>query len=333
MNRHNAILAGLAFLVCAIGLGRAEPQRQFFQIATGSTAGSYFPVGELIAGIVSHPPGVARCDAPWVCGPAGLIVTARTSEGAVANVLAVEAGTTDSGLAQSNIVADAAAGHGDFRARQSHIRVIASLFSEPVQLVVAADSKIESVRDLRGKRVSLGSEGSGVGAVARAVLAAYGVPEWRIKASREPYDVSADLLRKKRLDAFFFLGAAPAPLIGDLFAHGAVRLVPIDGTGRQRLLRRVPSLAAATVPQGAYPGEGAVETVSSRTLWIVRDSVSPDVVYGLLRALFHPANRALLDADGPAARHINLDDATTGLTAPLHDGAVRFYRQMGKLRS
>jgi hypothetical protein len=83
------------------------------------------------------------------------------------------------------------------------------------------------------------------------------------------------------------------------------------------------------VPASAYPGAGAVQTVSSRTLWVVKDSASPDIVYGILRALFHPANRALLAAGEPSARYIRLDGATEGLTAPLHPGAERFYRDMG----
>lgn len=322
-----------ALFALAAAWAQDWPQRQFFQVATGSTAGSYFPVGELIAGIVSHPPGLARCDTPSVCGPPGVIVSARTSEGAVANVLSVNAGETDSGLAQANIVADAVAGRGEFRAkgRQKHIRVIASLFPEAVHIVVASDSRIETVSDLRQKRVSIGTDGSGIGVVAQAVLAAYGLSERDIKVGKEPYDVSADLLRRKRLDAFFFLGSAPAPLIDDLFIHGTARMLPIDGAARRTLLRRMPTLTADTIPQGAYPGAGTIQTVSVRTLWVVKDSADPEVVYGLLRALYNPANRDLLDAEGPAGRHIRLDEATSGLTAPLHPGAERFYRLMGKL--
>jgi len=101
-------------------------------------------MGELIAGIVSHPPGLARCETSGACGPPGLIVSARTSEGAVANVLAIDAGGVDSGLAQANVVADAVAGQGVFRkaGRQTHIRAIANLFPETVQLVVSAGSHI-----------------------------------------------------------------------------------------------------------------------------------------------------------------------------------------------
>jgi hypothetical protein len=326
-----AALAGVAILAASQAQGVSP--RLSFEVATGSTAGTYFPMGELIAGIVSHPPGLARCEVRGVCGPPGLITSARTSEGAVANVLAVNAGSVDSGLAQANVVADAVAGRGAFRkaGRQTHIRVIANLFPETVQLVVAAKSHIAKVADLRGKRVSLGAEGSGASVVAREILAAYGVPEGRLKLRNESYDAAAGFLEQGKIDAFFFQGGTPSPLVFDLLARGSARLIAIDGKARRRLLARVPSLAAGTIPAGAYPGTGAVQTVSSRTLWVVKDSASPSLVYGILRALFHPANRALLNRGEPSARYIRLDGATEGLTAPLHPGAARFYRDMGKL--
>jgi hypothetical protein len=334
MRRHRtiwAVAAGLAVLT--VSQAQGLPPRLSFEVATGSTAGTYFPMGELIAGIVSHPPGLARCEARGVCGPPGLIVSARTSEGAVDNVLAVNAGGVDSGLAQANVVADAAAGQGAFRKAgpQTHIRAIASLFPEALQLVVAANSHIASVADLSGKRVSLDTEGSGAGVIAREILAAYKVPESRLKVRRESYDVSASLLQRGKIDAFFFEGGAPSPLIGDLVARGTAQLIAIDGKARRRLLARVPSLSADTIPAGAYQGMGAIQTVSSRTLWVVKDSASPDIVYGILRALFDPANRPLLDAGEPSARYIRLNQATSGLTAPLHPGAARFYRDMSKL--
>lgn len=332
MNLRWTMGASAAFLA-ALATSQAQPPRVSFELATGSTAGTYFPVGELIAGIVSHPPGLARCDAAGVCGPAGLIVSARTSEGAVGNVLVVNEGDVDSGLAQANIVADAVAGQGAFRkpGRQTHVRAIANLFPETVQLVVATDAHIAKLADLRGKAVSLDVEGSGAAAIGREILAAYGISEKQLKVHSASYDVSAILMLQGKLDAFFFQGGTPAPLVGDLVRRGKARLIPIDGKGRRRLLARVPGLAAATIPAGVYPGVGAIATVSSRTLWVVKDSASPEIVYGILRALFNPANRALLDAGDPAARFIRLDQAADGLTAPLHPGAARFYRDMGKL--
>ncbi len=122
-----------------------------------------FPVGELLASLLSHPPGIGRCDAAPVCGPAGLIVSTRASEGSVANVLAVNSGMVNSGLAQADVVAMAVAGQGPFKkyGPAKKLRVIADLYGEEVHLVAAKNAKIKSVADLRGKRVSLSTEGSG----------------------------------------------------------------------------------------------------------------------------------------------------------------------------
>jgi uncharacterized protein len=322
-------LTVLVILASRLGAAQGQPSRQFFEISTGSSGGTYFPIGEMIAGIVSHPPGLARCDAPAVCGPPGLVVSARTSDGAVANVLAVNSGDADSALAQGNVVADAVAGRGVFRreGRQTHIRVIAGLFPEFIQLVALRSAHIAKVGDLNGKRVSLGNEGSGDEVFARDILSAYGIPLRRIVTRRDSYDASASLLQQGKIDAFFFVGAAPSPLIADLLRRGTAQLVAIDGPGRHRLLMRETSLAADTVPSGTYPGSGPIDTVSCRTLWIVRDSASPNMVYGVVRSLFNPANRALLDAGPQPASRIRLDEATSGLTAPLHPGAARFFRE------
>src|SRR5271154_1735609 len=150
-QRFPALIGFAGFLVLgalAWGAGRGvadtPPARISFQIATGSPAETFFPVGEAIAGLVSHPPGVDRCQNEDVCGPAGLIVSTRTSEGAVDNLIAVNRGDVESGLAQSDVIAAAVKGQGPFKklGPQSHVRVIASLFSEQVHLVVAAKSKI-----------------------------------------------------------------------------------------------------------------------------------------------------------------------------------------------
>src|SRR3954468_12059427 len=128
-------LAGFTALVLAVLIGvensdaaDTPPARISFQIATGSTAGTFFPVGEAIAGLISHPRGVARCEGKDVCGPAGLIMSARTSEGAVDNLIAVNNGDAESGLSQSDVIAAAVKGEGPFRklGAQTHVRVIAS---------------------------------------------------------------------------------------------------------------------------------------------------------------------------------------------------------------
>jgi uncharacterized protein len=322
-------LLGVSTLVTA----QSVPKRIPFVIATGPTGGTYFPIGEAIAGIVSHPPGVSRCETAGVCGPQGLIASARSSDGAIENVLDVNADRVDSALAQSDVVADAFAGKGVFKKNpQTHIRVIAALFPEQVHLVAATHAHIASVRDLRGKRVSIGAASSGTIVPARAVLAAYHVAEWRIRLSHDPADVAASRLDKGDLDAFFFVGGAPVALVQQLVQQKKAVLIPIDGIDRKRLLAADRELSAAVIPANAYDGLGAVQTVSVRAVWIVNDSEPDAIVYGVTRALFNPVNRDTLYGAHSSAKAISLETAALDPPAPLDSGAARFYREMGKLK-
>ncbi len=334
------VLAGLAvpvlavaLLVVSFGSAQTRPARISFQIVTGSTGGTYFPAGRLIAGLISHPPGVDRCDSASVCGPSGLIISARTSDGAISNVLMVNQGSADSGFAQGDVVAEAVAGEGAFlkAGKQSHVRVIAVLFPEDVNLVVAKNSAIRKVADLRGKRVSLGPESSGSSVTAHAIIAAYDLPLWRMKIRHDNADTDAQLMQRGQLDAFFFVGGRPSGLVDDLIARGIARLVPIDGAGRDKLLKSTPAVAANTIAAGTYRGTPAVESVSVHAVWIVNDREPDYLVYGIARALFHPGNRSALDDDGEATAQIRLETSTAELPAPLHPGAERFFREIGHL--
>jgi TRAP transporter TAXI family solute receptor len=317
-----------------IGLGDTGPSRVSFQIATGSTESLYFPVGQAMAGLISHPAGVARCETATVCGPAGVILSARTSEGAADNLRSVNSGTVDSGLSEGDVIAAAVAGQGPFRrsGRARHLRVIASLFTEPAHLVVSVKSNIHTVSDLRGKRVMLGgAENTGAIFRTRAILAAYRVPEQRLRIVRQDAGNPVQLLQGGKIDAFFATAGVPIEGVRDLTARGLALLVPLDGEGRDRLVRAVPQLSPAVIAAGAYPRIGPVETVATRSYWVTRDSEPDALIYGLTRALFNPANRGVLSASHPSAREITLDLAAKNPPAPLHQGAARFYREAGKL--
>lgn len=324
-------LAVLAMLgVAATGPAQTAPQRAAFVIDTGPTGGTYFPIGEAIANIVSHPPGVFRCDTPGVCGPTGLIASARTNPGTIANVFDVNGHYADAALAQSDAVAEAVAGKGAFRSKQSHIRAVADLFPEEVHVVVAVSSNIRSIAQLRGKRVSVGESDSGTIVTAHEVLAAWHLGEAQVKASHTQADAAAYELAQGKLDAFFFTGGAPVPLVAQLIASRKATLLPISGVERARLIKANPSLSATTIPAGTYPGMPAVDTVAVRAVLIVNDQVPDDVVYGVTRALFNPMNRDALNASHPRARLIRADTALTNLPAPLHPGAARYYRDAKK---
>ena len=334
-QRMLAIIALLAFVVLVMGvwltggkLGLAEaPSRISFQIATGTTEGVYFPVGQAVAGLVSHPLGVGRCDTATVCGPAGVVLSARSSLGGADNIRTVNSGLVDSGFADGDALAAAVAGQRPFRSKASHLRVIAALFPEAVHLLVAAKSDIQTVEDLRGKRVLLGQANTSNVTRGRAILAAYRVRAREILSDEPP----AALLRDGKIDAYFAVAGVPLDSIRDLLAHHQARLVPLDGEGRDRLLAAVPQLFPMVISAGSYPGAPAVETVATRAWWFTRNSEPDPLIYGLTRALFNPANRAGLAASHPAGRDITLDSAALNPPAPLHPGAARFYREAGKL--
>jgi TRAP transporter TAXI family solute receptor len=277
---------------------------------------------------------VGRCELQAACGPEGLIASARTSDGAVANALSVNSGAVDSGLAQSDVVAAAWAGEGAFRkaGKQTHLRVLAALYPEDVLIVAAQSAHIASVADLKGMRVSLGTENSGTVVTARAVLAAWRMSERDLNAHHVSPDMAVQMLEKKKLDAFFFVGGSPVPLVQTLTAAGIAKLIPIDGEGRVRLLKAVPSLSADTIAANIYSSAKPIPTVQGRALFIVRDSVPDALAYGIARAVFAPVNADVLASGNRSAALIRLDTAAKNLPAPLHPGAQRFFRERGVLR-
>jgi len=310
------------------------PQRISFQISTGSTTGSYFPVGALLAQLLSHPPGVGRCETANICGPSGLIVSTMASQGSVANVLAVNSGMVTSGLVQTDVVSLAVAGQGPFRkiGAAKRLRVIADLYGEDLQLVAAKGAKIKSIADLRGKRVSLSAEGSGTIVTARAVLTAYGISEKSIHADYSSPEMAVDLLRAGKLDALFFVGGTPVNLVQQLFDDNVAVLVPITGAGLKRLLAKEPYLSVHTIAKGSYSGAPAVETVSVDALWVA-DALQPEnLVYGMLKALYNPANRSILLASRQGTHFIDPAFGPKSGPAPLHPGAARYFIEAGLLK-
>lgn len=306
-----------------------DDARISFQIATGPSGSTLFTVGQAIAGLISHPPGVGRCDTSTVCGPSGVILSARTSQGSIDSVIAVNDGLVDSALVQGDLVEAAVAGTGTFRRRgpQRHLRVIAALFADPMHLV--ARPGITKVSDLLGKRVYIGGPQSGAMMTAREILYAYGVGPGRFRRV-DSDDPGADL-KAGKLDAFFVLAGAPYPSATAALAGGKAHLVPIDGDAAARLTGDDAQLALGRIPAGAYAGVGEVATLATRAVWVVSDRAPDALVYGLTRALFNPANHVALAASHPAAGEINVSNAAQTPPAPLHSGAARYYREVGKL--
>ncbi len=316
MKLKHLIVAGVA----AATLASAGAQ-QFFRIGTGGTAGTYYPVGGMIANAVSQ--------------PGKIVATAAATNGSVANVNGISGGSLESGFSQSDVATWAQKGTGIFEGKPHvpGLRMIANLYPETIHVVVKKGSGIKSVTDLKGKRVALDEPGSGTLINARLVLAAYGVLETDIKPEYIKPNQAGDKMKDGSLDAFFFTGGAPAGAIAELASSGSgIELLPIDGPQAQGLRMASPFFANDTIPAETYKGVAAVNTLAVGAQWVTSDKADAETVYQITKALFSDATQKTLQAGHAKGKMITLKNAVQGVGIPFHPGAERYYREVGALK-
>jgi TRAP transporter TAXI family solute receptor len=320
---------GLGLLVSLAG-GQAS-EFTFFRIGTGSTAGTYFPVGALIANAISKPPGSRDCARGGSCGVPGLIGAAVSTHGSVANIEAIESGEIESGLSQADVAYWAYSGTGIFEKHGAvtKIRSIANLFPESVHLVVRRDLAVYSIADLRGRRISVDQEGSGTKVDALLVLEAYGLGPKNMDLVSVAANQAIDMVREGDLDGFFFVAGTPAGAVMELADEARINLLPITGAEAEALTEALPFFAPINIPAGTYFNIGQTKTLSVGAQWLVSADISEETVYAITRALWHENSRRLLDKGHPKGQLIRLETALHGLGAPLHPGAARYYREHG----
>jgi TRAP transporter TAXI family solute receptor len=332
-RRPFTLAAAATFLAAAGGVRGQAPTTRNFTIGAGPIGGTYFPVAGLIATAISNPPGGRPCDAGGNCGVPGLIAEAVATQGSVENIKRMAEGTLDAGLAQADIAAAALAGDETFGGKPVGVlRAAANLFPEAVHIVVRRDRDLDSIADLRGRTLSLGELGSGTLPLARTLLNAYGLGRRDVVTEYLSPQAASHKLREGTLDAFIMVAGQPAPLLVGLARQVEIELLPISSAVADLLRRDRPGITTLTTPAGMYQGVDACDSIAVGSQLVVSNSVDEEIVYGSLRALFHPSVRARLDRGHPAAALIKLETALDGLAVPLHAGAKRFYKERGLLK-
>jgi TRAP transporter TAXI family solute receptor len=328
-----AVVACLVGLVTAAGLGQAQDLR-FFRMGTGSTSGTYFPVGGIIASAISNPPGSRECEQGGSCGVPGLIAVVQSTNASVANLEGIVEGTLDSGFAQADIAYWAYNGTGIFAngGKMSQLRAISNLYPESLHLVARVDAYIRNIEDLKGKRVSIDRAGSGTQVDARLILEAFGVSLSDIEVVEVGLGQAADMMMADELDAFFMVAGTPANAISELALETPITLVPIQGEAVERLMEKYPFFHQDIILSGVYQNVAATPTLSVGAQWITSTRIDEDTIYQITRALWHANTRHLLDAGHPKGRLITLETALNGVAIPLHEGAARYYREVGLLQ-
>lgn len=308
-------ILALALLLVMVLMTLASCGGATMTMGTGGTAGTYYGYGGILGSQIKS--------------AAGINVNVVSTDGSKANILGIDAGNYQLGTVQSDVMAYAWAGSRSF-ATEGEIqsfRVVGGLYAEAVQLVTM-DPTIQSVADLAGKKVSIGAAGSGVYFNAIDVLEAAGLSEDDIFAQYQSFADSADALKDGKIDAAFIVAGPPTPAITELFTSNTAYLVPIDGAVAEALQAACPYYTVHSIPAGTYPGQtAAVNTVTVKATLIVSASASDDDVYNLTKAIFD--NIEAITAAHAKGAELSIANATSGMTAPFHAGAARYFAEKG----
>ena len=284
-------------------------------MGTGGTTGTYYAYGSVLG--------------QYFKTKANVDTTVVSTDGSKANIQGIDAGDYQLATVQSDVMAYAWAGTQSFAedgAVQS-FRVIAGLYAEAVQLITM-DPEIKSVADLKGKAVSIGAPGSGVYFNAMDVLTAAGLTLDDIQPQYLSFGDSTDGLKDGKIQAAFIVAGAPTPAITELCTTNSAYLVPIDGDIAATLMAGSPYYTAYTVPAGTYAGQTEdVTTVTVKATLIVSADASEEDVYAITAAIFD--NIDAITVEHTKGAELSLENATTGMAAPFHAGAAKYFAEKG----
>jgi len=301
------MMAGLILTSCG---GAAK-----MTMGTGGVQGTYYAFGGVLG--------------QYIKNNAGVEVNVVSTDGSKANIQGIDIGDYQLATVQSDVMAYAWAGTNSFadEGALQTFRVIGGLYAEAVQLVTM-DPAIKSVADLKGKNVSIGAPGSGVYFNAIDVLAAAGLTEEDINAQYQSFGDSTEALKDGKIDAAFIVAGAPTPAITELATTTDAYLVPIDGDIAAAVMANCPYYTVVTIPAGTYPKQEAdVQTVTVKATLIVSASADENTVYEITKAIFD--NTSAIAAEHVKGAELSLENATSGMTAPFHKGAAKYFAEKG----
>ncbi len=303
-------LIGMLLLALAGPVQAAETQ---LILATGGTAGTYYPFGGAMARI-------------WNTKIPGMNVTAQTTGASAENVRLINKKEVELALVQSDTLDFAYNAKEAFKEKLTGMQAVAVLYPEIIQVVVAADSPVKSFADLKGLKVGVGAPGSGTEANFRQLLDVYGMSKEDLKANYLSFSESAEQFKDKHIDAFIVTAGLPNAAILDISTQNNIRLLNIAPDMVEKLSARYPFLSAATVPASTYKGLNAdVKTVAVNAVLIASSQLNANVVYQLTKALFEN-QKELAEAHAKGAE-LTLQTAVKGVSIPFHPGAVKYYKE------
>ncbi|HEX6957161.1 MAG TPA: TAXI family TRAP transporter solute-binding subunit [Ferrovibrio sp.] len=310
---------GAALLIALPGTGIA--QQKFITIGTGGVTGVYYAAGGAICRLLNKDRKTH-----------GIRCSVESTGGSAYNINTIKAGELDFGMAQSDVQANAYEGHAQFKdgGPFKDLRAVFSVHPEPFTVLARKDAGVTKFEDFKGKRFNVGNAGSGTRNSLEELLAAMG---WKLSdfslASELKADEHGPALCDNKIDGFFYGVGHPSANIQDPTTACGAKLIPLQGPAVDKLVKAHSYYAYATIPGGMYANNpNPTKTYGVLATLVTSTKVDNEVVYQLVKAVFenfddfkklHPAF-ANLDP-----KHMVKD----GLTAPLHPGAVKYYKEKG----
>jgi uncharacterized protein len=324
MKKLISMSVAVAFaLVCVMAMGSADVQAKttFVTIGTGGITGVYYPTGGAIAKIVNQ----KRKEY-------GIRCTVESTGGSVFNVNAVMSGDLEFGVVQSDRQYQAMKGMAEWKDKgpQKDLRAVFSIHPESVTLCAAVDAGINDIKDLKGKRVNIGNPGSGQRQNSIDALEAVGLNfETDMQAEQVKAAEAPGLLQDGRIDAFFYTVGHPSGAFKEATA-GARKVKFVSITGIDSLLAKFPYYAKSFVPVKLYPcaaNDADVETFGVKATFVTSAKVPADVVYAVTKEVFE--NFDSFKKLHPAYAVLTKASMLEGMSAPIHEGAMKYYKEAG----
>ncbi|WP_016855678.1 TAXI family TRAP transporter solute-binding subunit [Halomonas smyrnensis] len=297
----------------------AQDEEQFITIGTGGQTGVYYVVGQSVCRLVNRIDDAnIKCNAP-------------STGGSVANVNGIKSGELDMGVVQSDVQYQAYNGTGNFEDEAyDKLRAVFRVHGEPLTILARADAGIETLDDLEGKRVNIGNPGSGQRNTMEVVMDAKGWTQDSFSlASQLDAAEMASALADNNIDAMAYVVGHPNGAIQEATTTVDSRLVALNDEDVQGIVDEYPYYSMSVIPGGLYKGNpDDVETFGVAATFVTDSDTSDEVVYQTVKAIFDNFDR--FKQLHPAFANLDPQEMVTqGLSAPLHEGAARYYREQG----
>lgn len=307
-----ALILVLTIILIFAGCG----SKTTLKMATGGTTGTYYAYSGAVTQILS-----SKIE--------NLSFDVQSTGASKANIYLVSDKEADIAIVQNDVMYYANQGTDLFDGEKiKGFSAMAGLYAEVCQIV--SNSNINSIEDLRGKRVSVGDIGSGCEFNARQILEAYGISFDDIVVNNLSFGDSATALKDDKIDAFFCVAGAPTTAIVELATTNNINILEVDDEHADKLMENYPFYTKYNVPGGTYKGvDSDVQTVAVVATYIVSNDLDENLVYQMTKALFE--NSEEIAKAHPKGAELDPAYSVSGISIPLHPGAEKYYKEIGAL--